>query len=114
MTAAKVTRPGRPIPVSRSLCCSILSLYLVRPLSFLSHLSALPHCSLLPPYWRRRLPPPNLSAACLVLPLLILIPSECPRTLFAGNSSPCIKTDADKGHDYYRSFPAPVPGHVLP
>ena len=35
-----------------------------------------------------------------------------PRTTFDGNSSRCIRIDADKGHDYYRSLAAPILGQA--
>src|SRR5215208_7912134 len=39
---------------------------------------------------------------------------EFPRIVFAGNSSQCIKTEADEEHDYYRSLLLPILGSVLP
>jgi hypothetical protein len=39
--------------------------------------------------------------------------NEFPRIEFAGNSSPCIKTEAAEGHDYYRSPSLLIIGHVF-
>ena len=41
-------------------------------------------------------------------------PSEFPRIEFAGNSSQCIKTEADEEHDYYCSLQPRILGSVLP
>src|SRR5215216_512874 len=38
---------------------------------------------------------------------------EFPRTLFAGNSSGCIKNSGKRRRDYYRSHPAPSLGSVF-
>jgi len=47
--------------------------------------------------------PNGVSFRRLTAPTLFML-AEFPRTLFAGNSSHCIKTEATEGHDYYRSL----------
>ena len=39
---------------------------------------------------------------------------EFPRTIFAGNSSRCIKREVEEGQDYYFSLSVPILSSVLP